>query len=330
MDWALNSRTARYRASLPARTWTLALLQGTSAVGLSAMAAAPLGGAAPTDLYAACGCALALSALTLLAVGAQMGERALLTMAGLRVAIAAVAMTNAHSAGAALFGGAGLVWVAVWVTGFFPGRTAVMTVLAEIVAVVAAVVLNVHHLRTAVDSVPILSASVILSTLLSQVLGNLRHEARHDLLTGLLNRRGLDQALRDLATSRMAGTTSLVLIDLDGLKLVNDHAGHLAGDQMLVTFATELQTAARGVDLTARIGGDEFVAILPGLTRVEATRWVDELHASSGVTWSFGVAQRNSGEALEPWLGRADKLMYAAKAATRSTRVQRERIPAFA
>ncbi len=86
-------------------------------------------------------------------------------------------------------------------------------------------------------------------------------------------------ALNDLwSARRFAGIASLVVIDLDGLKLVNDHAGHLAGDQMLVDLRHRAADLGRGVDLVARIGGDEFLAILPGLSAVEATRWVARMH----------------------------------------------------
>jgi len=239
-----------------------------------------------------------------------------------------VVLAASQSAGATLFGGAGMIWVSLWVTGFFPRRAAFVFGL-EFAVVGAAVAVNHQHLRTAVDALPMLSSAALLSVMLSQVLNSLRHEARHDQLTGLLNRRGLDLALADLwGGRRFAGVASLVVIDLDGLKLVNDHSGHLAGDQMLVTFATELQTAVRGVDLVARVGGDEFVAILPGLSAVEATRWVAQMHDASGVAWSFGVAERRADEQLEPWLGRADKLMYVAKGATRSARMRH--LPAVA
>jgi diguanylate cyclase (GGDEF)-like protein len=301
----------------------LALLHGTSAVGLAALAAAPLSGGAPTKVYAASGVVLVLVAATLLTCGAHFGERTLLALASVRVLVAGVVLAAAHSDAASLFGSAGLIWVGLWVTGFFPIRAVVITLLVEMAVISTASVINTHHLRTVIDAIPMLTGSVILSVLLAQILGSLRHEARHDQLTGLLNRRGLDMALGDLwAGRRFEGVASLVVVDLDGLKLVNDHAGHLAGDQMLVTFATEIQTAARGVDLVARIGGDEFVAILPGLSGVEATRWAARLHDSSGVAWSFGVAQRGPDEGLEPWLGRADKLMYVAKSATRTSRMR--------
>ena len=326
MDMALAtySRHAPVRASLPAKTWMLALLNGTSAVGLGAMAAAPLGGNAPSTLYAACACALALVAAVLMTFGERIGSRTLLGLAAVRIAVVTLTLSAATTGGAALFGGAGLMWVALWVTGFYPTRTALCTFAAEITAVAVASAINPEHLRTAFDALPMVAGAIVLSLLLGQILGGLRHEARHDELTGLMNRRGLDQAMSELASGRRfaASAHSLVVIDLDGLKLVNDHAGHLAGDQMLVTFATELQTAARGVDLTARVGGDEFIAILPGVSSAQAVTWAEAMHAQSGVAWSYGVAERSSGEELEAWLNRADKLMYQAKSATRAERVK--------
>ena len=323
MNWAEIGRRSQLSRSLPAKTWTLALLHATSAVGLAAIAAAPLSGGAPTRLYAACGVVLVLVATALLTCGARFGDRTLLALASVRVIVAGLVLSASHSAGATLFGSAGLIWVGLWVTGFFSTRAVIVTFACEFAVLATAAVVNGQHLRTVIDAIPMLTGSVILSVLLAQVLGNLRHEARHDELTGLLNRRGLDQALSELWEGRrFAGTASLVVVDLDGLKLVNDHAGHLAGDQMLVTFATEMQTAARGVDLVSRVGGDEFIAILPGLSAVEATRWAARLHDSSGVAWSFGVAERGQDEHLDTWLGRADRLMYVAKSATKSARMR--------
>ncbi len=332
LDMALvaNSRRAPLSVSLPARTWILALLHATSAVGLVALAAAPLSSSAPTGLYAVCACLLAAIAAALLTVGTRIGPRVLLALAGVRIVVVAATLATATDGGATLFGGAGLIWAALWVTAFYSRRTLIWTFAAEITSVLIAAAINPDHTRTALDALPMITGAVLLSVLLAQVLSGLRHEARHDDLTGLMNRRGLDQALHELSSGRRfsASAHSLVVIDLDGLKLVNDHAGHLAGDQMLVTFATELQTAARGVDLTARIGGDEFIAILPGVSGPAATRWAEHMHATSGVAWSYGVAERSSGEELEAWLNRADQLMYAAKSATRAARARA--VPALA
>ncbi len=327
---AANSRRVPLRIALPARLWILALLDGTSAMGLGAIVAAPLGGSAPTGLYAGCACALALAAATLMLLGTRIGPGGLLVFAGLRIVVVGLTLTVAQNGGATLFGGAGMIWVALWTTTFYSRRTLVSIIAAEAATATVAVIVNPDHVRTAIDALPMITGAILLSLLLAHALGSLRHEARHDELTGLMNRRGLDQALRELSRGRRfaASAHSLVVIDLDGLKLVNDHAGHLAGDQMLVTFATELQTAARGVDLTARVGGDEFIAILPGIAAADAHVWAERLHATSGVAWSYGVAERSSGEELEAWLNRADKLMYAAKTATRAARARTLPAPA--
>lgn len=315
MSWVVIGQRTPLSASLPGRTSMLALLQGTSGVGLAAFAAAPLSGSAPPQLYAACALLLVSITAGLLLFGSHIGDRGLLALAAVRLVVVALTLSVAGSGGAAFLAGAGLIWVMLWVTGFFPTRIVVATFVTEVLLVAMAVSGNPDHGRTAIDVLPMLTAALVLSMLLRQVLNGLHHEARHDELTGLLNRRGLDQAVRELSHGRrFAGSmSSLVVIDLDGLKLINDRAGHLAGDQMLVTLSTELQTAARGVDLTARIGGDEFVAILPGLSASEATRWAERFHAGSSVAWSYGVAERSDGEALLAWLGRADQRMYAAK-----------------
>ena len=306
-----------FPARLPARTWTLALLDATSAIGLVGMAAAPLSAAPSVRLDFVCAGILSVIAVALLVSGGRIGERGLLGLAGIRIAIAAAAIGAAQSAGATFFACAGLLWVALWVAGFFPRRVQVRTLGVELLAVAVAVAVNGHHVRTAVDASAILGVTVIVSMLLSHALASLGREARHDHLTGVLNRYGLDQALSNVRDGQRSGVTSLVVIDLDGLKLVNDREGHIAGDRMLVTFATELAAAARHTDLIARVGGDEFIVILPGASAAEATRWAGELRAKSSVPWSFGVAERTPDEPLERWLARADQFMYAAKPADR-------------
>jgi diguanylate cyclase (GGDEF)-like protein len=302
------------------------LLDATSAVGLVGMAVAPLSASPSVSLDAVCAGILGVIAAGLIVWGGRIGGRGLLGLAAVRIAIAAAVVGVAQSAGATFFACAGFLWVALWVAVFFPRRVQALTLGAELLAVVVAVAVNDHHVRTGVDSGAILAVTVIVSMLLSQALAGLGREARHDHLTGVLNRYGLDQALTH-SGQRAREVASLVAIDLDGLKLVNDRDGHLAGDRMLVDFATELAAAARRTDLTARVGGDEFIAILPGASAAEATRWARELRARSSVSWSFGVAERTPDEPLEPWLARADQFMYAAKPADR---VQLRSVPASA
>jgi PAS domain S-box-containing protein len=91
----------------------------------------------------------------------------------------------------------------------------------------------------------------------------LRHQATHDALTGLANRALVEQRLRTTT-----GTVSVLLIDLDGFKPVNDRHGHHAGDRVLVEVARRLT----GTGLAARLGGDEFAILLPGMSHADAHR----------------------------------------------------------
>ncbi|MEY2342416.1 diguanylate cyclase [Acidithiobacillus sp. IBUN Pt1247-S3] len=104
-----------------------------------------------------------------------------------------------------------------------------------------------------------------------QALGQLEYEARHDRLTGLANRRALDDEL-DLALARAKRNRSsltVCLIDLDSFKPINDRYGHEAGDQVLQVLAQRLRDGLRRTDYVARLGGDEFVILLEGYRTLE-------------------------------------------------------------
>jgi diguanylate cyclase (GGDEF)-like protein len=156
--------------------------------------------------------------------------------------------------------------------------------------------------------------------------------AETDALTGLTNRRHfLELAARELARSRRYGSPmSLVLVDLDHFKRVNDKYGHLVGDQVLTAAARALASGLREIDVIARHGGEEFAILLPetdlnGAREVaerscrrlaEAVTLVDG--AEIRITASMGVASATGGAAsLDDLLGRADRAMYGAKRAGR-------------
>ena len=152
--------------------------------------------------------------------------------------------------------------------------------------------------------------------------------ARTDPLTGLLNRRGLTEALdRETARARRAGgTVALVLLDLDRFKQLNDTHGHPAGDAALVTVAAVLRGGLRAGDVAGRWGGDEFGIVFVDLPEEVAYDVVDRLranltHPSRGwrgrrVSFSAGVAAL-SGEAAvaADLMAKADAALYEAKAA---------------
>jgi diguanylate cyclase (GGDEF)-like protein len=146
-----------------------------------------------------------------------------------------------------------------------------------------------------------------------------------DQLTGLYNRRSGEQRLvEEMSRARRHGRPLTVLVlDLDGLKQVNDKHGHAAGDLMLKTFAERLNRAIRGSDLAVRLGGDEFMILLPEC-RLEEVRHV--LGRLSGVviecegeklvtSFSCGWTDLKPGETPEELLQRADQAMYANKRA---------------
>jgi diguanylate cyclase (GGDEF)-like protein len=154
----------------------------------------------------------------------------------------------------------------------------------------------------------------------------LHHQALHDPLTGLPNRAlFMEQLEHAIARSRRRGTpVSVLFLDLDGFKAVNDTLGHEAGDEVLVGVAERLRRTLRDEDTVARLGGDEFGIVLEeelhGAT-LSAQRIIRRLERpwslSSGnvpVGVSIGIAARTGEEELDELLRRADRAMYAAKA----------------
>ncbi|MFN8076228.1 MAG: diguanylate cyclase [Kineosporiaceae bacterium] len=143
-------------------------------------------------------------------------------------------------------------------------------------------------------------------------------EATSDPLTGLANRRGWSHVLeREEARCRRYGhPATVIVLDLDDLKRVNDASGHAAGDQLLRTTAAQLRAHVRAGDLVARLGGDEFgvLAVQADLSgaRVEADRLQRAL-VRSGVRGSFGVGERGPTGTLERAWQVADAAMYEAK-----------------
>ena len=122
---------------------------------------------------------------------------------------------------------------------------------------------------------------------------------------------------------------SLVFIDLDHFKEVNDTLGHTAGDDVLKKAAEHMKSAVRGTDLLARYGGDEFIALLPNTSEKHAVIVAEKLRATLdsdpelkklGVTASIGVSLTNTSDATDskPLIERADAAAYAAKKAGRN------------
>jgi diguanylate cyclase (GGDEF)-like protein len=158
-----------------------------------------------------------------------------------------------------------------------------------------------------------------------QTRDKLADQASHDELTGLANRREFNlQSNRLIALAlRQRAPLSVLMIDVDLLKVVNDRRGHEAGDTALTDFAQELEGELRCTDVVARIGGDEFAVFLYGADAHAAGLVAERIRAaieSAGidVTASIGAAEIDPGSGLAEAMKRADSALYRAKAAGRN------------
>ena len=172
-------------------------------------------------------------------------------------------------------------------------------------------------------------ASFVLGYLvIMRLVRKLEHLSHHDSLTGLLNRRAIEYLLgrESQRLQRFGEHFSLLMVDIDHFKRINDRLGHAAGDAVLCAVAQTLQAHAREVDRVARFGGEEFCVLLPhtlhegALQAAERLReainlvsipWNDEVIS---VTISTGLATAdNPDESQDDLLKRADKALYQAK-----------------
>jgi diguanylate cyclase (GGDEF)-like protein len=178
---------------------------------------------------------------------------------------------------------------------------------------------------------PFVAAYVAAGDAAGRHLEELARLARRDALTGLPNRRALEEELaRETARAARAGTPlSAVALDVDRFKLVNDGHGHAAGDVVLAAIAARAVAALRGGDVLARIGGEEFAALLPGADLARAVEVAERIRArvaaepveaagrALAVTVSLGCAALAPGEDGPSLLARADAKLYEAKRAGR-------------
>ena len=285
---------------------------------------------------------IALGVVALLLVrGPKLPVWALAALGPVGAALIAVAVGTSPgpSDGAVLY-----IWPVIWVAYFF-GRTATLLIVAWIGVVHAIALIELPDASSYLDRwfdviVPIGVVGVVVNALAlrnEELLVAAQADARIDGLTGLVNRRGFDErAPAEVARAQRDGVAvAAASFDIDHFKLINDRWGHDAGDRVLVRLGEVFRNESRGADVVARVGGEEFTALLWGSNEEEALRYAERVRCAFAasdldvgpLTLSAGIA---CGEPpvldVDTLLHEADSALYAAKAAGRDRAVAFERV----
>lgn len=209
----------------------------------------------------------------------------------------------------------------------------VLVTMLEVAAIAACQLLLLHLLGTdllaTVNLAPV-GTSIVALLIVGYLTASLVHAihvsnrtllkmASHDALTGLFNRRAFDDLVKPihLMARRSGRPYCVIAIDMDGLKRINDSAGHAAGDQAILGLTRRLQACKRGSDVLARYGGDEFVMLLPETDSVGGKNMMERLiHAAKNEQQSISVGVASypeHGDSFEELLDHADSAMYFSK-----------------
>ena len=312
MRSSVRALLAALRRPRSAEVRTLALMFAVSSAATTVGALVPMTDQAPRTLNAG------LSVLGLVLAAALWCSRtrlalhagALVLTGGVATCVAA-AGTPAGTAATAI----SFLWVPIYAAFFFGRRAARAYAVLVAAALAVALVLNPFVGAAHVWVLTVLTTCAAAEAV-GRLVDRLHRLATSDPLTGLLNREGLRrEGARALSTAQRTGAgLTVVAADLDGFKLVNDRDGHEAGDRLLVELADAWSAALRPGDLLARVGGDEFVLLLPGADEPAAHLVMSRVRAASPAAWSYGLAVHTGEATLSLLLREADRDLYAAKA----------------
>jgi len=209
----------------------------------------------------------------------------------------------------------------------FPGR---LVNLLKIMLVLLLAPLAYPHLGAQVTLRIVVTfvLTIIFSNIFSNIIQSL-HKRLHDLtildpLTSVYNRRHLETCMAMEIDRHRRYTTeaSMLIVDMDHFKRINDQYGHLAGDQVLKAFVEHARRCLRAADMLFRIGGEEFAVLMPGTNETAAATVAEKLRVRTAdlqvldnrnITVSIGAAELCTGENMDQWYKRCDDALYAAK-----------------
>lgn len=269
--------------------------------------------------------ALGLAALAA-TVGRRLPRRAMLAFGfvGAAVVAYAVGSTRGYSDAAIVY-----CWPVLWVASFY-GKRATVAVVAWVGVVHAVALVELPEEATSVDRWVDVMVTVSVVGIVVRVLAGrnerlveqLSTEARVDPLTQLRNRRAFDEQLAAETSRAVREQTPLAVVafDIDHFKRVNDEHGHDVGDRVLQWVAETLALETRGADVSARVGGEEFVVLLPGTGVAGAQelaervrRMVERGGGPVPITISAGVAAQTPRGPDHGLVEAADRALYRAK-----------------
>jgi diguanylate cyclase (GGDEF)-like protein len=257
-----------------------------------------------------------------------------------RVRVASVAIALICAAGVLatiyIIGPHQVYWVFPALIGIFyllRPREAVALAAVTLLALIPALLRSANSQETTTLIVTFIVTSMValaFSLITSRQREQLLVLATKDPLTGAGNRRGLDSKLGEVVNSfrRTGVNASLILLDLDHFKSVNDIYGHAVGDQILRRVTEIINLRIRVTDSLYRVGGEEFIVVLEGADLHKGVHLAEQLRTlvdanelvpDHAVTISLGVAELKEGESANDWLHRADEALYRAKDAGRNS-----------